>query len=238
MRVIFVFLSTAVWVFCQTFEVASIKPAPLQEMGRLSVSRSTDQGRLNYSNVSFTDLITDAYRVQPRQVSGPEWLGSVRCDITAKLPAGSSEDQVPEMLLALLADRFALKMREDSKEMQIYALTVGKDGPKMKKADEPGSINNHGVNGRLLMTGKATMTKFADRLSTRLDRPVVDRTGLDGNWDFALQWTTEAVEAPAADDPPSIFTAIQEQLGLKLTPVKGPVRQLIVERLEKVPTEN
>jgi uncharacterized protein (TIGR03435 family) len=220
------------------FEVASIKPAPPQEMGRVSISRHTDKGRLNYSNVSFIDLITDAYRVQPRQVAGPDWLDSVRFDITAKLPAGADEDHIPEMLQSLLAERFALKLREESKEMSIYALVVANNGPKMKKADEAGSINSNGNNGRMQIAGKGTMAKLADRLSGRLDRPVVDKTGLEGNWEFALHWATEAVEAANADDAPSIFTAVQEQLGLKLMPMKGPVRQLIVEHIDRLPTEN
>lgn len=239
MRPIILFAWLANTLFGQiAFEVASIKPAPPQEMGRVSIHRSTDKGRLNYSNVSFIDLITDAYRVQPRQVSGPEWLDSVRFDIAAKLPAGAEEDQIPEMLQALLKERFALKLREDSKAMPIYALVAGKTGPKMKKADAVGNINSSGKNGLMHLSGKTTLAKFADRLSARLDRPVVDQTGLEGSYEIELEWTADTVDNPAADAPPSIYTAVQDQLGLRLSATKGPVRQLIVEHVDKTPSEN
>ena len=239
MRVLTVFLGAAMPAFCQiAFEVASIKPAPPQEMGRTSVHRHTDKGRLVYNNVSLMDMVTDAFRVQAREVVGPDWLNSVRYDILAKLPEGAKEEQIPEMLQSLLVERFGLKMHEESKEMSMYALTVGKAGSKMKKAEEVGGTSTNSTNGRVHMTAKTTMDNFAKSLSGRLDRPVVDQTGLEGAWELQLDYLADGAENAAADALPSIYTAVQDQLGLKLNPAKGPVRMVVVDHIDRAPAEN
>jgi uncharacterized protein (TIGR03435 family) len=220
------------------FEVASIKPSAPEDIGHTSVHRHTDKGRLNYVNVSLTDMITDAYRVQPRQVTGPDWLTFTRFDINAKLPEGSDEKQIPEMLQSLLAERFGLKLREETKEQPIYALSVGKSGQKMKQIEKGEGLNSNGHNGRITIKASTTMKNFADNLSRSTDRPVIDQTGLDGVWEFELRYTADGVEATEPDAPPSLSAAVQEQLGLKLTPIKGPVRQLFVEHIDKTPAEN
>jgi len=125
--------------FCQSaappaFEVASIKPAPPQAPGRVSIRMSSDPGRLNYTNVSLSDLMAKAYSVQHDHISGPAWLDTERFDIVAKIPAGVAEDQIPRMFQALLADRFKLKLHREKNQLPIYALVVGKNGPKMQKA--------------------------------------------------------------------------------------------------------
>jgi uncharacterized protein (TIGR03435 family) len=222
-----------------SFEVASIKSAPPQEMGRISVHRSTDEGRLNYENVSLSDLICTAYNVLHRQVTGPEWLENQRFDIKAKYPEGGRESQVPEMLKSLLADRFGLKLHEESKEMSLYAIMPAKTGVKMKKAETGGNFNVS--NGKALshIAATATMAALADTLSGRMDRPVVDQSGLEGPWTIDLQWAPDTGGAPV-DDPtaPSLFTAMQEQLGLRLVATKGPVKFLVVDHIEKSPSEN
>jgi uncharacterized protein (TIGR03435 family) len=111
------------------FEVASIKPSDPQPMGQIMIGMKSDAGMVRYTNISLKDCIRTAYRVKDFQVQGPDWIDSARFDITAKLPAGASEDQVPEMLRALLAERFKLTIRHDVKEQSIYALTPGKGGP-------------------------------------------------------------------------------------------------------------
>jgi len=217
------------------FEVASIKPAPPQPMNSISVSKNTDQGRLNYQNVSIEDLIAEACHVQHRQVSGPDWLNSQRFDIVATYPAGVGEKSVPEMLKALLADRFAVKLHEESKDMPLYAIMAGKSGPKMKKAEEAGNFSTNSRKALVHITATTTLGQLADALSEMLDRPVVDQSGLEGAWVIELQWAPDGADSP---DAPSIFTAMQEQLGLRLVPAKGPVRFLVVDHAEKTPTEN
>jgi len=221
------------------FEVASIKPSAPQPTDRVTIRKSTDQGRLNYQNISLQDLISEAWRVQHRQISGPDWLSSQRFDIVAKLPEGVGQTNLPEMLKALLTDRFALKLHEEAKEMSIYAILPAKTGLRMKQAPEFGYFR--GNNGKVIghITATASLAQLADSLSGILDRPVVDQSGLDGFWVIDLQWTLDSVESQSVDTAaPSIFTAMQEQLGLRLVPTRVPVRQLVVDHAEKTPSEN
>ena len=117
------------------FEVASIKPSEPQPMGMMKIMQSTDAGMARFSGVSLQDLIRRAYRVKDFQIEGPDWINNARFDLVAKLPEGAKEDQVPEMLQALLADRFKLTLHRDTKEHAIYALVAGKDGAKLKESD-------------------------------------------------------------------------------------------------------
>jgi uncharacterized protein (TIGR03435 family) len=238
------------------FEVASIKPAPPPTDGRLMVRMGNDAGRINFSNVSLMNVITAAYKVKEHQVTGPAWLNSERFDITAKIPAGAGKDDVPGMLQALLADRFKLKLHTESKVMQSYALTVAKGGAKMKPAEGQGRLMMMmGPKGRH-MSGTGTMEVLADRLSQAMDRPVVDMTELKGNFEIDLEFSGDEMprmmrgmapggggggEARPHDesaDAPSIFSALQNTLGLKLDPRKAPADVLIVDNIEKVPTDN
>jgi uncharacterized protein (TIGR03435 family) len=118
-----------------TFEVASIKPAQPMTMGRMMIGMNADAGMLRYTNVSLKDCIRHAYQVKEFQIEGPDWLDSTRFDIMAKLPEGASKDQIPEMLQAMLIDRFKLAVHRDTKEHAIYALVAGKGGPKLKPAE-------------------------------------------------------------------------------------------------------
>lgn len=126
------------------FEVASVKPAAPMTEGRMRIGMSVDAGRMDYANVSLKDCIRTAYRLKDYQISGPDWLAGARFDIVAKLPEGSTEDQVPEMLQALLADRFKISVHHESKPHDSYALVVAKNGPKLTpsapddKTDAPG----------------------------------------------------------------------------------------------------
>jgi uncharacterized protein (TIGR03435 family) len=251
----------------RTFEVASIKPAPPPTDGRLMVRMSSDNGRINFSNVSVMNLLTAAYKVKEHQISGPSWLNSERFDVTATFPAGATKEDVPAMLQALLSDRFKLKVHTESKTMPSYALVVAKGGHKMKPAEAEGRLKMmFGPKGRE-MSGTANMEVLADRLSSALDRPVVDMTELKGNFDIDLQWSggdgpggMRGIHGPAggpgpggpgpgpgAADPknhdenadaPSIYTALQSKLGLKLEPKKAPADMYIVDNIEKVPTDN
>jgi uncharacterized protein (TIGR03435 family) len=298
-------LFTAIGAFGQSaaplaFEVASVKPAPPPTEGRMMVRMGGDPGRVSYSNVSLRDLIRNAYGVKEYQISAPDWMGSARFDLNAKLPEGATRDQVPQMLQALLVERFKMTVHRETKELPMYALVVAKNGPKLKESavdpnatagggvaggagganrsmvDGPGgppkiTIGKDGMpqlppgmagRGMMLMNGRGhvavaaqPVSALADFLSRQMDRPVVDMTGLKGNYDFTLDYTPEEGQRrmeggpgdgggpapePHAPDPsgPSIFTAVQAQLGLKLEARKGPVDLIVIESAEKIPTEN
>jgi uncharacterized protein (TIGR03435 family) len=121
------------------FEVASVKPsAPIEPQkimaGKVHIGMSVDAARVDIGSMSLADLIRVAYRMKPYQVLGPDWMGAQRFDISAKMPEGASKDKVPEMLQALLADRFKMTVHHETKELPAYALIVGKGGPKLKEA--------------------------------------------------------------------------------------------------------
>lgn len=258
------------------FEVASVKPAPPPTGGRIMMRMASDAGRLDWANVTLKACIAAAYRIKEYQISGPDWLTSERYNLVAKLPEGASSGQVPEMLQALLAERFKLKLHRDTKEQPIYALVVAKNGPKMKESDPsdappraPGGPGvgpgGPGMRGRMMFrpgqleAKQMALPDFAELLARFVDRTVLDMTELKGLYDFKLDYTPDprvmqkmiagagmppggpppgaGGEAPA-ESGPSIFTAVQEQLGLKLDGRKAPVELLVIDHVEKVPTEN
>jgi uncharacterized protein (TIGR03435 family) len=250
---------TSFAVFAQpAFEVASVKPAPPPTDNRMRVGMSGDAGRVNFSNVTLINIMTRAYSVKDKQISGPDWLKSERYDIVATLPTGASRDQIPLMLQTLLADRFKLTLHRETKVLPIYALVVGKNGPKLHEADAEGGLRiSMGPKGRK-MAGSVSIARLADTLSAFMDRPVLDMTELKGNFDIDLDWkpdenqpspfggggirspegAEEKQTARDSADAPSIFTAVQEKLGLKLEVRKSPVEILIIDHAERVPTEN
>ncbi len=260
------------------FEVASIKPAKPSPMGRMRIMMNADSAMLRYSNVSLKDCIRAAYRVKEYQVQGPDWIGSTRFDIVAKLPAGSSKDKIPEMLQSMLADRFQLALHRETKEHAIYALVTGKGGPKLKPAEapageaaagngkpSPGGMPRGAMTmmmdpaGAHLKAPAASLATLAELISRFTERPVVDMTGIQGQYDFDLVFAPETMRglpappggkmmAPAGDaerqasDPPaapaaSIYDAVQ-RYGLKLEPRKGPMEVLVVDHIERAPSGN
>lgn len=228
---IFLFLSGA--IFAQTFEVASVKP---NVSGSGHSDTDVDGNLLRMNNVTLKACITWAYRTTDSQVSGPDWLTSERFDIVAKTESGKPQ---PEMLKDVLEERFKLAVHFETKELTEYALVVAKNGPKLKKVD-PGEGDTTSRRGHLTAT-RTSMSGLASFLAgpnVRLGRPVVNKTGLDGVFDFNLDWTPEGSTEKDANALPSIFVALQEQLGLKLEAQKGPVEMLVVDHVEKVPLEN
>jgi uncharacterized protein (TIGR03435 family) len=243
------------------FEVASVKLAPPATGNGIRVSMGGDAGRVSYSNVTLRNVMTQAYKVKDRQISGPDWLDSERYDIVAKIPADTPKDQVPLMLQTLLAERFKLALHREQKVMPVYALVAGKNGAKLHEASsEAGGFRmSMGPKGRQL-TGNASISALSDVLSRFMDRPVLDMTGIKGVFEISLEWTPDdsrsaskfglgapgpgrpevAAEGKATDsaDAPSIFTAVQEKLGLRLEAKKLPIEILVVDHVEKVPTEN
>ena len=305
------------------FEVASIKPSPPLDpqkimSGKAHLGMSVDAARVDIGGMSLAELLRTAYRVKPYQISGPDWIQSQRFDIVAKMPEGGSKDKVPDMLQALLADRFKLTVHRDTKEHAVYALIVGKTGSKIKEAapkeaapaPDPnvpaaappgglvvGSGENQvrvtpnkegrgasvagpfgqmkvsmGEGGMMRMEfARMTMPALADMLSRMTDRPVIDMTELKGEYQFTLDLSMDEMRnmaraaatlmgmqlpgpggpggeaqagrtsspADAASTPggSSVFGSVQ-QLGLKLDPRKLPLENIVVDHLEKTPTEN
>lgn len=231
MRPIALLLASAT-LFAQSFEVASVKPAAASA-GQPSMSE--DGAQFVYSGVPLIVLVMRAYRVKYRQIVGPEWLGTERYDVVAKLPEGVSKDEIPRMLQSLLTERFRMAVHTESKMLPGYALTVGKSGSRMRRADSgQGARRMKGPKG-LEIRGNTTMAKLADVLADALDCPVADMTGLNGFFEIDLNWTPD--ENPAVSGP-SIASAVQEDLGLKLEPRKYPSEFVIIDRVEKVPTRN
>ena len=341
------------------FEVASIKPAaqPTPELfrsGKIHIGMTVDGARVDIGGMALTTLIQQAYRVKLFQVNAADWMRESRWDILAKLPEGGSQEQIPEMLQALLADRFKLVVHRDNKELPVYALVVGKGGVKMKASapellpeagdtagvpvggpttiggfgffpppggpppgggpggpgggpgrgpgDGPGRGGFGGPGGPgggsmsfaspqygtikvsgapqegsiHLEVSKISMAGFADLLTGMTDRPVVDMTGLAGNYQVAIDASPEEliggmaraqgltfgpggpgggfggpggpdgrgggpvrVQTDGASDPlGATVSASVEKLGLKLDARKSPVETIVVDHLEKAPTDN
>jgi uncharacterized protein (TIGR03435 family) len=267
------------------FEVASVKPsAGLNDS--VNVGVHVDGAQVHISDFSLQDYIRVAYRVKNYQVTGPDWL-SDRFNVDAKLPAGASRDQVPEMLQALLASRFEMKFHRASKDFPVYALTVAPGGAKLKESplekDDDGAVGlvrggatdvsaSGGRGGVTVNFGKGSfftfadnklegtkisMTNFTDLLARFMDRPVVDRTDLKGNYDISIALTPEDYRAMLIQSavsagvklPPealrlldgasndSLYVALRG-FGLKLEPAKAPLDVIVVDHILKTPVAN
>jgi uncharacterized protein (TIGR03435 family) len=237
------------------FEVATIRRSAPVIDGRLTVTMGGDPGRIDYQGLPLKILLSRAFNVKDDQISGPDWLDTERFDVAAKIPPSVSRDRVPAMLQALLVERFKIAFHRDKKEMGIYALVVGKSGLKLKEVAEPAGAGRLFVRNGHVET-QATLSFFADLISRLVDRPVFDRTGLKASYDIFLEWTPEPGQGslfkgfpsppsqPGTEGAnpertgPSLFTAIQEQLGLKLESRKAPVDIVAIDQIQKVPAEN
>jgi uncharacterized protein (TIGR03435 family) len=175
------------------------------------------------------------------QAKVPKWAENARFDIVAKIPAGVTFDQMRHMLQATLIERFKLVLHRESKDLPIYALTIARDGLKIKESQ----IGHGGfqIARGQIKAANAPLAAFADRLSQMLDRPVIDQTNTPGVFDFTLEWSPDQpMTNPGDESPspagPSIFTAVQQQLGLRLEARRGPVGVLVIDRGDRVPIEN
>jgi len=215
------------------FDAATIKAEPPAISGG-SVAPGVRGGRFGEKNESLRALIAYAYAIPRFQVAGPDWLDSARFDIEARMPDGALPEEAPAMLRALLAERFHLKTHRESTEMSYYALVVAKGGFKLKefKPGDPAPKLTFLPGGASMMTN-GEVQKFAGALAGAAGRPVIDKTGLTGTYFMFVSYSPSGGEIG-----PDLFTAIQEQLGLKLEPQKGPVEILKVDRVDKTPVEN
>jgi uncharacterized protein (TIGR03435 family) len=225
------------------FDVATIKPAATPSDGHTHINYPPDDS-FSASNITLPALMQWAYEMPETQIlGGPPWFSSTRFDIQAKADIGDQNkglrnDQINEikrlMVQALLADRFQLKLHQETRALPAYDLVVAKGGSKLQPSKSGGK--SIGTSHRHFNGEGLTMTIIAEELSKIAGRVVVDKTGLDGRYDFKLQWTPD--DAVAGDnDPPTLFTAIQEQLGLKLEPAKEPVPVLVIDHVDQ-PTPN
>ena len=234
------------------FEVATIKPAGLSPGLGLNVTATELRAR----SISLADLIAFTFELHRTQVSGlPDWAETEGYEIVAKLPQGGdpSDVQIRTMLKNLMQSRFGLAFHTEKRELSVYTVSIGKNGPagiKLVKNTTNGQrVGAQGL-GRTLFSG-ITMADFAAQLQLRvLDRPVIDRTGLADRYDFTLNWRPDEFQFPrasaaqraaavaaGADALPDLFTAVQEQLGLKLDATKALVDVLVIDKVSK-PSEN
>jgi uncharacterized protein (TIGR03435 family) len=233
------------------FEVATIKPSAPDRPGKAFTMRGREVLTIN---TTLADLLTFAYEIHARQiVGGPSWMESDKYDITGHPQAEGvpNTGQLRGMMRTLLQDRFKLAIHREKRDLPAYVLVVASNPPKLTRND----TNPNGLPGLFfkglgtLPAVNATMADFAGVMQTAvLDRPVVDRTGLQGRFDFTLRWTPDesqfrsmGVNVPPpptdANAPPGLFTAIQEQLGLKFESTNAPVEVIVIDGVER-PSEN
>jgi uncharacterized protein (TIGR03435 family) len=225
-----------------SFEVATIKPSDPTDQ---SSGFHTDGHRLFVENESLNTILSVAYNIQASQIVGaPSWFANDCYDIhgVPDLPGQPSWKQQQHMLQKLLADRFKLTFHREKRELAIYNVTVLKTGPKLTptKSDPnslPDQTGNGGNNRQDWAFTNCSMADFAGSMQLMLPRPVVDATGLTGKFDFHLTWTPNPGSTDTPDAPPGLFTAVQEQLGLKLEPTKAPAEVLVIDHVER-PSEN
>jgi uncharacterized protein (TIGR03435 family) len=221
----------------QEFDVASVK---VNKSGIFASSLERSGGQLTLRNASLRECIELGYGILDKHyaLSGPAWLDSDRYDIIAKTADTTPRAQLLLMLRSLLADRFNLKVHRERRPFRVYALVVARGGPKMKAAS--GVRSNFTFGTGHVAASELSMAEFADRMGGpvfRLGIPVIDSTGIPGTFDFTLDWSSDDAGIEA-NGKPSLFTAIEEQLGLKLRPAKTVIDVWIVDHAERVPVEN
>ena len=247
---------------------------------------SSDPGQITWTNAALRNILMTAYDVQTYLITAPDWLATERYDIVAKVPAGATKAQVNVMWQNLLKERFGVVVHHELKEMPVDELTVAKSGSKLKETADPNiepltplagppkfdrnglpemngsgaivtiSLNANSPAAKMIVKG-LPLSEVANRLAGTLRRPVIDKTGLTGKYDFTLEFTPDlsgiplpppppgapgpiaSSQAPSASDPgTNLASAFEKQLGLKLTSTKGKLDVIVVDHAEKIPTEN
>jgi uncharacterized protein (TIGR03435 family) len=237
------------------FEVATIKPSDPAKPGQVITLRGV---YVITTNTTVHDLINLAYWIHPKQLTGgPAWTESDKWDMTGKpdAPGAPNVDQMKMMIQKLLADRFQLKFHYEKRELPVYAITIAKTQAKITRSqfdpkDLPGWSFGRNASGTIMSFRNSPLSQFAAVLQNSTDRPVVDQSGLSERYDFTLTFTPDAAQAarmglggppaPAGDNPdaaPDLFTAFQQQLGLKLEATKAPVDVMVIDKVER-PSEN
>jgi uncharacterized protein (TIGR03435 family) len=235
----------------EAFEVATVKPSKADERGRLLVMQGTH--RFVAQNFTLKLLIAAAYDLNSKTISGgPGWMETDHFDIVGITPGDVRPDRQEQMtmLRGLLTQRFKLTFHREQKEFSIYELGVARGGPKLKPStaapdDPPALVSTVYPQKVVLPARNATMADFVAMMQrAMMDRPVVDKTGLTGRYDFDLEWAPDETQfggvlptAPVDAQAPPLFTAMRDQLGLEFKPTRGPVSTLVVDGAER-PTED
>ncbi len=215
------------------FEVATVKPSSPAEIQAGTSGCKTGHGRAVCTNVTLKRCIYGSYGIAPSQIAGgPGWMDADRFHIEGKAEQPTDDDAaLNEMMRSLLVERFHLASHRETRTMQALVLEVGKNGPKLEKsAGGEGSTDNG--RGRLTVRNQ-TLDRFAEVLSRQTELPIVNQTGIPGIFNLKLVWTPDGENPNRADSPPSLFTAIQEQLGLRLEAKKTPIEVLVIDHAEK-----
>jgi len=233
---VLMFAAAAAWGQAPArFDVASVKllePGdPNRHSSHTSIAKHPDGARVIMEGVNLMECIQRAYGVAEYQIAGPDWLGSGRYDIAATVTSEVSDEQIRAMLQALLAERFQLSLHRQTRIGLVYELVVAKNGPKIHPVETPGRNNTNTSKGHFTAQSES-MANFAEWLWRQTSVPVVDKTGLEGRYDFTIEYAVN----DNSPEPP-IPLAVQ-QLGLKLEPAKGPIEMLVIDRVERVPTAN
>jgi uncharacterized protein (TIGR03435 family) len=250
-------------VAAQTFEVASVKRSGPQSVRNFEGGPGTrDPEQITCTVANLKDLMLRAYDVEGFQIEGPAWISSEdsnRYDLHANVPAGTTKEQAFLMMRNLLAERFQLKVHEETRQFPVFDLVIAKGGPKFKEAvpgspapaPKPGypefmpgrpqiAIQFHETHARLY--GHAVpMARVVFMLKAHGDRPIIDKTGLTGTYDFMLDYDPAGGSGPPDDSPdaaPVMSVAIEQQLGLKFQESRKSFTVIVVDRAEKIPTEN
>jgi uncharacterized protein (TIGR03435 family) len=239
-------LTLTTWLVAQTFEVVSVKPGTpgtrksLKRAGKLR--ERIDDARVELGSQTLAYILETAYGVNEDQWTGPDWLNDARFDVNAKIPAGATKKDVPVMLQHMLADRFGLKIHHEPKEVPVYALVKGKSPLRLNKAapgsaggacDQGGLATEH-ICANMTMSQLANFLTFTARMAAQswgLDRPVIDSTGIEGKWDFTMDYGL------SGDNLEPIANAVKA-LGLKLEPGRHTFDHIVVDHIERTPTEN
>lgn len=230
------------------FDVVTVKPSDPNRPGKLFTMRGR---RIVTINTTVNDLISFAYSVHPKQiVGGPDWFGTDKFDIDGvpDVVGQPNSEQFRLLIQDVLTQRFGLTFHRDKRELSVYALTVAKSGPKMtvtqNKPSDPRNFMFRGP-GKLMVTNSTMEDICHGFQGAVMDKPVVDHTGLTERYDFNLNWTPDQSQfgqmggpppPPPSEDPnapPSLYTALQEELGLKLEPTKAQAEALVIDHVEK-----
>jgi len=224
------------------FEVATIKPALPDDHNQGFRLKGR---RISIESNSLSNIICFAYSMQKSQIiNAPKWFEEQQWDIDGvpDVDGAPNWPQYRRMLQKLVAARFGVKLHRDQRELSVYTLTVANGGPKLDKSksdpDEPSDQSGHGIGSQQFMKfTNDTMTDFAETMELMVDRPVVDKTGLEGHYDFTLLWTPDVMRAAEPDPAPALFTAVREQLGLRLQATRAMTDVLVIDAATQ-PTQN
>lgn len=230
-------------------------PAPQFEVAEVKANHSglpgiqggiLPGGQISVRNIPMKDLITQAYKAA-EVVGGPAWLDSERFDIVAKAPPNTPEDTLRLMLQKLLAESFKLTIHREQRSVAVYALVAAKGASKLQPAagsGKPGCRPGQGAEGlNHTVCTNLTMEDLASLLSTRIapsyiELPIVDHTGLQGSYDIRLDWVPRQLADTGAAAGPTVFDALDKQLGLKLERRKEPRPVIVIDHIERIPAEN